>query len=173
MITHDFINKTDRKDYIAEDDAPVAVTTDIAPVQKKVGKITRRKSPMKDKNENFSTIDTKDGKLSVNEFESYKYTNNTILVPLDESEVEYKLLNFDDYGRVFENSVLVDRKQKMIFIEANSKETINYLLMEKNRSNGNTMRLPEMKHISNACRSLVSGYDYTIIHDDTEYGIRF
>jgi hypothetical protein len=173
MITHDFINKIDRKDYIAEDDAPVAVTADIAPVQKKVGKIMKRKPLMKDKNENFSTIEIKDGKLSVNEFEAYKYTNNTLLVPLDESEVEYKLLNFDDHGRVFENSVLVDRKQKKIYIEANSKETINYLLVEKHRANGYNMRLPEMKHISNACRSLVAGYDYAIFHDDTEYGIRF
>jgi len=167
--------------YIQEDEGSAVVnTTDaIAPVQKKVGTIMKRKrkSPMnnetEDKKKTFTTVDCRESKLTKDEFERMRYHTGSVLVPIDEDCIEYKLLNFDEYGRVFENAVLVSHKDRKVYVEANSKETINYLLIESKRGNNYNMKLPEMKHISNLVRSLTEGFSYTIIHAGTEYSIKF
>ena len=165
------------KPYIIseEDGAAVVNTTDqIAPVQNKLTKkIMKRKYPkMLDKSTpKFSTIDTRDSKLTENEFEAMRYHPASVMVPLDEECIEYKLLNFDDYGRVFENTVIVNRHEKKAYIDINSKETVNFLINESQK-NHYGMRQPEMKHVRNFVSSLTEGYQYVLLHNETEYKIK-
>lgn len=160
-------------------DSIVNTTSTIAPFYTKVGEPLKRKRrkykkmKLKESKKIFSTIDIRESKLTKNEYEGLLHKHNTIIVPIDEDQIEYKLLNFDEYGRVYENHIVANHIEKKIYIEANSKETVNYLLMESNRSRYNYMRLPEMKHIFGLCKSIVEGYRYTIIHNSEEYNIKF
>lgn len=176
MTSYFINNNINEEEGGGEAVAPMTSTTnttsDMVVHKGKVGKIIKRRKPKMKKND-FSTIDIKENKLTKSEYEMYHNTNSRVIVPLDEDGIEYKLLNFDDYGRVYENVIIVNRVDKKIYIEANSKETINYLLMESNRSKYNTMRLPEMKHIHTLVKSLVESYNYCLMFSNTEYQIKF
>jgi len=152
--------------------SPVNTTSDMVVHKGKIGKIIRRRMPKMSK-KIFSTMDIKENKLTKNEYESLLNRNTTVIVPIDDENIEFKLLNFDDYGRVYENTIMINDSEKKIYIESNSKETLNYLLMENDRSRFNTMRLPEMKHIYSFVKSLIEGFKPIIIHDDKEYNIKF
>lgn len=127
----------------------------------------RKRKPMK---ESFSIIEIKDRKLTRDEYEGLKSTR--LLVPVDEENIEYKLLNVDSNGNISENTIMVNRFAKMVYIEANNKETINHLLSESNRSY-NKMIYPEMRNIYSFVKSLANGYDYVTMHDDKIYNIKF
>ena len=154
-------------------DSPVNSTADVVAHRGRVGKVIKRKRRNPKMKKKFSTIQLKENKLTKEEFESYKGRNNTIIVSIDEDDVEYKLLNFDEYNRVYENEVIIDHPNRKIYIEANSKETINHLLMEGNRNRYNTMKLPEMKHIYSFIKSLTDNYSYVITNNNEEYNIKF
>jgi len=169
-------------DYLKEEaeavsapiESNVNTTSDMVVHKGRIGKIIKRRKPkMKNNNNVFSTVDIQESKLSKNEYESLLNKNNTIIVPIDEEGIEYKLLNFDEYGRVYENLIIVNETNRTVYIEVNSKETLNYLLTESNRNKYVTMRLLEMKHIYSFTRSLVEGYQSIILHNNNQYNIRF